>query len=198
MVFPMLVLLLVAPDVIGDEPLHPVGDLDSLPAWPKKMPTKMVQLKVNPPQDAESRRKHFAQRNSPENIKALCLKLHAALEPDARGLGHFRDLVKAGKFGDALDAYRAFFFAKLKKPEDYQAYRQNLTGYRLKASKKWVLHKVDPQIIDWAMQGIYTFGDLKGFVGTPGQISWVPHGLELPEGATYARSGNDHPFFLEN
>ena len=155
----------------------------------------MVQLKVNPPQDAESRRKHFAQRNSPENIKALCLKLHAALEPDARGLGHFRDLVKAGKFGDALDAYRAFFFAKLKKPEDYQAYRQNLTGYRLKASKKWVLHKVDPQIIDWAMQGIYTFGDLKGFVGTPGQISWVPYGLTLPEGATYARSGNDHPFW---
>ncbi|MBT3635521.1 MAG: hypothetical protein HN531_01165, partial [Opitutae bacterium] len=181
--------------VLGSEPLHPLGDFDSLPVWPKKKHSEMVSLKVLPPPDAAIRKKKFAQRNSPENIKALCLSLNAALESNAPGLGNFRELVKGGSYGEALDAYRIYFFTKLKSPKNYGAHRENLLGYQLKAGKKWVLQRVDPQIIEWAMQGIYTFDGQMGKVGPPGQISWIPHGMELPDGATYGRSGNDHPFW---
>jgi len=53
----------------------------------------MVSLTVNPPSDAVLRKKTFTQRNSPQNIKALCLRLNAALEPKAPGLDKFRELV---------------------------------------------------------------------------------------------------------
>ncbi len=192
----MFALLLAGPAVVlGNEPLHPLGDFDSLPVWPKNKHSEMVSLTVNPPPDAALRKKTFTQRNSPKNIKALCLSLNAALEPDASGLGKFRELVKGGNYAEALDAYRIYFFAKLKTPENYGAHRQNLLGYQLKAGKKWVLQRVDPQVIEWAMQGIYTFDGQMGQVGPPGQISWVPHGLELPDGTTYGRSGNDHSFW---
>ena len=193
--FRMAPLLMLATALVGNSPLHPTGDLDQLQPWPKPVPPAMGSIGIQPPPDAELRKERFDHRNSPENLKSLCLKLHAALEPDALGLEQFRELVEAGQWADALDAYRAYFFDKLANPEKYGAHRHNLTGYQLKASKKWVLKKVHPTVIGLAMEGDYTFGDLMGNVGFPGQISWVPHGLALPEGATYGRSGNDHPFW---
>ena len=177
------------------KPLHPLGDFDALPKWPKQMPTKMVTLTVQSPPDADARKKRFDRRNEPDAIRALCLTLNKALEPDATGLDNFRDLVRRAKYSDALDAYRSYFFAKLKNPELYGAHTQNLTGYQLKAGKKWVLRRVDPQIVEWAMKGIYTVDSLQGNVGQPGQMAWVPYTLKLPEGATYGRMGNDHPFW---
>ncbi|MBL7221770.1 MAG: hypothetical protein ISS69_16800 [Phycisphaerae bacterium] len=197
----LIAMLLVAASVSGAggpdnaKPLHPLGDFDSLPTWPKTMPAKMAMLTVHPPPDADLRKKRFDRRNDSESVKALCLKLNHALEPDAPELGTFRGLVKQGKFAKALDAYRAYFFDKLKKPERYGANTRNLTGYQLKAGKKWVLKRVDPKIIELAMQGIYTIEALQGEVGHPGQMAWVPYTLKLPAGAAYGRMGNDHPFW---
>ena len=191
----MSALLLLVTSLAGNEPLHPTGDLDQMPPWPKSMPAAMGSLEIQPPPDAQLRKERFDRRNNPENLKSLCLKLHAAIEPEAQGLGRFRELVEAGRHSDALDAYRDYFFDKLANPGKYGAHRNNLTGYQLKASKKWVLKKVHPTIIDLAMDGEYTFGNKMGNVGLPGQISWVPYGLTLPEGTTYERSGNDHPFW---
>jgi len=155
----------------------------------------MVELEIHPPPDAALRQQRFDGRNDPANIRALCLKLNEAIGPDTTGLDAFRQLVQRAQYAEALDAYRAYFFAKLKNPEKYGAHWQNLTGYQLKAGKQWVLKRVDPKIIELAMQGIYTVDSLQGKVGLPGQMAWVPYALELPEGATYGRTGNDHPFW---
>ncbi len=125
----------------------------------------------------------------------LCLKLSEALEPDAPHLGTFRTLVAQQEYARALDAYRTYFFAKLKNPEAYGASSKNLTGYKLKAGKSWVLQRIDPKFVELAMRGTYTHGGLYGDVGMPGAMSWVPYKLKLPPGATYGRMGNDHPFW---
>jgi len=57
------------------------------------------------------------------------------------------------------------------------------------------LQRVDPRFVELAMQGVYTHGGLRGKVGMPGAMSWVPYQLALPPGATYGRSGNTHPFW---
>jgi len=180
---------------VDGAPLHPVGDFDSLPPWPKEMSLEIVELEVHPPPDAAVRQKRFDQRNDPACTRALCLKLHEAIEPDAAGLDAFRRLVRQTRYTDALDAYRAYLFDKLKNPQKYGAHTENLTGYQLKAGKNWVLKRVDPKFIELAMRGIYTVDSIQGRVGPPGQMAWVPHALELPPGATYGRMGNDHPFW---
>ncbi|HUT12365.1 MAG TPA: chitobiase/beta-hexosaminidase C-terminal domain-containing protein [Thermoguttaceae bacterium] len=191
----LLTVLAGAGTAAATPPLHPVGDFDSLPTWPKEIPAEMVELEIRPPPDAALRQQRFEQRNDPESIRALCLKLNEAIEPDAPGLGAFRHLVQQADYAEALDAYRAYFFAKLRNPEKYGAHWQNLTGYQLKAGKKWVLKRVDPKFVEWAMQGVYTVDSLQGKVGPPGQMAWVPYALRLPAGATYGRTGNDHPFW---
>ena len=191
----LFIFLAGAVPVPAGPPLHPVGDFDSLPIWPEQIPAEMVELKIHPPPDAALRQQRFDGRNNPQSIRALCLKLNEAIEPDAPGLDAFRRLVQQALYAEALDAYRAYFFAKLRNPEKYGAHWQNLTGYQLKAGKKWVLKKVDRKIVELAMQGIYTVDSLQGKVGPPGQMAWVPYMLELPEGATYGRTGNDHPFW---
>ena len=159
------------------------------------MPSKMVKLEIHPPPNAKLRLQRFERRNDKAAIRALCLKLSEAIEPEAAGLDEFRRLAAQGSYAKALDAYRAYFFDKLKNPKKYGAHRQNLTGYKLKAGKKWVLKRVDPKIIKLAMQGIYTVDALQGEVGPPGQMAWVPYALKLPAGATYSRTGNAHPFW---
>ncbi len=191
----LFALLAGATPAPADGPLHPVGEFDSLPKWPKEIPSNMVELEIHPPQDAKLRQQRFERRNDPAGIRALCLKLNGAIEPDAAGLGDFRRLVRQARYAKALDAYRAYFFDKLRNPKKYGSHWQNLTGYQLKAGKKWVLKRVDPKIIKLAMQGIYTVDSLQGRVGPPGQMAWVPYALKLPPGATYGRTGNDHPFW---
>jgi len=192
---PIHFLILLAPPVCAGEPLHPVGDFDALPVWPQEKAAKVYELSTRSPADATARQAQFVTRNNAAGLKALCLKLHAAMEPDAPQLAGFREHVVRGDYRKALDSYRAYFFAKVKDPEAFGAYTQNLTGYQLKARKDWVLKRVEPEFIDLAMQGVYSFKDARARVGMPGSIAWVPHTLELPEGATYTRSANDHPFW---
>ena len=197
-IIPAIVLFTLLAEAVpapADGPLHPVGEFDSLPEWPKDIPSNMVELAIHPPRDAKLRHQRFERRNDPAAIRALCLTLNEALEPDAAGLGDFRNLVRQGRYSKALDAYRAFFFDKLRNPKQYGANSQNLTGYQLKAGKQWVLKRVHPRIIRLAMQGIYTVDSLQGNVGPPGHMAWVPYTLTLPTGASYGRTGNDHPFW---
>ena len=177
------------------KPLHPTGDFEALSKWPDDAVKKLTEITVDAPPDAKVRMKQFEHRNDPENIQSLCLKLSAALEPDAKGLDKFRKLVNEKQYQKALDAYREFFFNKIRDLEKYNAYSKNLMGYQLKEGKDRVLYRVDPYLADLAEDCIYTLDDRKCLVGSPGQISWVPHGLELPEGAEYGRSGNDHLFW---
>jgi len=181
--------------VFADTPLHPTGNFNELPPWPKKMPAQFKEFTVASAPDAEIRYKKFLERNNPQSHKALCLRLNEAIEASAPHLGTFRSLVKKKDYSKALDAYKEYFFAKLKNPEKYGAFTQNLTGYKLKSKKSHVFMKVDPKIVDLAMKGIYTFGDMQANVGLPGKMSWIPHKMKLPKGAVYGRFGNDHPFW---
>jgi lysophospholipase L1-like esterase len=183
--------------------LHPTGEFDKLPVWPKARPTEWINLDVRPPPDAAARGKRFAERNNAAGIRQLCTALNNAIEPNAPQLEDFRSLVAQGRYAEALDAYRSYFFAKLKNPHEFGGFRQNLTGYQLKSKKSWVLMKIDPEIIDLAMQGIYTSYavvdkkkvEVRGTVGEPGQMAWVPYAIQLPDGATFGRQGNDHSFW---
>jgi len=108
-------LLLTATSILAaTEPLHPVGNFDALPSWPKTASVMMEELTVHPPPDAAERRQRFAQRNGPKALETLCLRLHAAMEPDALHLDTFRALVAEKAYAGALDAYRAYFFAKIR------------------------------------------------------------------------------------
>ena len=78
-------------------PLHPLGDFDALPTWPKEMPTETAELVIHPPPDAILRQRRFDGRNDPESLRLLCLELNEAIEPDAAGLDAFRALVQQRK-----------------------------------------------------------------------------------------------------
>ena len=80
-----------------------------------------------PPEDAVARKNAFAERNSPEQVKALADQLFALWDWEQKGSSrmaitrrlHSRkaevgELYKEGKYQEALDAFRAYFFTKVK------------------------------------------------------------------------------------
>ena len=83
-------------------------------------------LELPPRQDAASRKQAFAERDSPENIKKLADELFELWDWDQSGTSRLpvtnrlRPLKKEvirqyeeGKYQEALDAFRAYFFAKV-------------------------------------------------------------------------------------
>jgi hypothetical protein len=72
--FQMFALFLAGPAVaFGNEPLHPLGDFDSLPAWPKKKHSEMVSLLLQPAKFLTSVKNAFY--FDAEDWKALQIKI---------------------------------------------------------------------------------------------------------------------------
>lgn len=184
----------------GPTPLFPVGDLDKLkePEIPSKVP--VVSFDVPPPADASARRAAFAERNSEAGLKALCSRLHAALLPGVSGLDEFYTLFDKGSYAEALNAYRDYFFRKLKSPEKYGAeggvflddFGQNngKAGHLRRPHPDWLAANLDGTAVLMEAGTVW-----KGKVGEPGTVNWAPESLKLPEGVLYGRGPDNNPFW---
>ncbi len=183
----------------GPPPLFPTGGLDAFePADYSK--ARVIDFTVPPPSDAEERSRLFAARNSPEGLAALSRTLHAALRPDVPGLEAFYMAFEDGRYADALDAYRDYFFRKLKSPGDYGASGIAFTDNFFQANgKRMYLQAPQPAWIDANVAGTAVYFHagvvLRGHVGPPGQVNWAPATLAPSEGVTYERGPDAKPFW---
>lgn len=183
----------------GAPPLFPTGNLQKLTAGASPE-LKVVEFKVPPPKEEAGRRATFEARNSPESLTLLCRRLHAALRPDVKGLEIFYQEFDAGNFSKALDAYRDYFFKKLKEPEKYGADGLNWVGDFFQANgKAMVLRAPDPQALAANLEGSAVLVQnkelWKGQVGKPGTVNWAPESLAPPEGTEFGRGADANPFW---
>lgn len=136
----------------------------------EKKDQRTVVLQVSPPEDAEARRARFAERNAPDTIRALGQKMAHYLDLDAPGLEQIKALLKEERYAEALDAYKAFFIAKMQAPRRY--------GLPETAFRDWLLVRQEPPQpwLEDAMHGVfrqeYRGEILKVDVGTPGAMQW--------------------------
>ncbi len=187
-------------DPARPRPLFPTGALDRLPYQPLPANAPIVSLPVPEPPDAAARRARFAARNEPAWLAALCAELQAAFVPGAPGLETFAAHCAAGRHREALEAYRAFFFARLADPARHGAAPENirfeLTAIR---GKRDLLFRPSPFVLAHYAAGraVACARDtlMVGPVGEPGAVNWAPRDLAPPDGATYGRGPSDHPFW---
>ena len=180
--------------------LFPTGHFDELPPQLVDEKLPQVALSVPPPADAVARRERFRARNEGAALAALCREFQSVLVPGTPGIEEFERLCRAERPREALEAYRAYFFAKLADPEAHGAVTQNILfelardrgrGELLLRPNPWVLEK---NLNGFAV--VQIGGEVVvGGVGAPGAVSWVPYGLAVPPSA--AREGRTHqdPFW---
>lgn len=148
-----------------------------------------VNLVMPQPTDAEARRKAFEARNTPREIEILAKRFFNAIDPENRkhadGAGKRKalDLYQAGRYQDALDAFRDYFFDRLVNPEKYGLPVTVFIG----DDRPVLGTPVIPEgwVAD-AMRGVATMVNPKGEeillkinVGEPGSVNWA----YIPEGA---------------
>ncbi len=108
--------------------LLPTGDYARLrrqPVDPDKQP--VVALDLGRPDDAAERMARFRARNDDTQVAALCRRLESALKDGTAGLEEFERRCRGGDHRRALEeAYRSYFFDKLKRPEQYGAATRNI------------------------------------------------------------------------
>ena len=187
-----------------------------------------------PPPDAEARAKAFAERNTPANIEKLAKEFFAMLDlnrvriepkyirldswgrnekrPDYQGqktpVVDLRELVKAGNWQGALDAYRDFFFERLQNPPP---------GFKIEAKhptlRQFVefIHQPDELLKDNVARFTMLDKDKKGAVirlnmGAPGVVNWTwyPPAFEtydwmvFPKDGTFMARCTKHPIFYNS
>lgn len=173
-------------------PLYPTGNLGRLRAIVTVVIAPDEVVEVPPPADAVARREAFAARNSEQGVEALARRLHGALVPGTRGLEAFEDAFARGRHMDALEAYRAFFFAKLKDPAAYGAAAADLRmNFFQKDGKSRFLWIPDPKEVERNLAGMIG----KWVLGAPGAVNWAPHTLIPPEGIGFERGPDSSPFW---
>ncbi|MFA6294305.1 MAG: hypothetical protein WC637_21110, partial [Victivallales bacterium] len=181
-------------------PLYPRGNLDKFRTPDNKPQEKATDLPVSPPANAEERRHVFAERNSAKGIESLCRRLHAALVPGIKGLESFEKAFAEGRYSEALDAYRSFFFAKLRNPGAYGAenVQLNLEFFQSDGKRRY-LRQPNSEAVKEYVQGIVsTHMWSKKYsirLGAPGAVNWVPADLKPPEGVSFERGPDKSPFW---
>jgi hypothetical protein len=89
--------------------------------WSKRLVVLAAWLAVAPclagagAGDAQQRLKRFADRTSPRAVEALARELFAMLADDVPALAPARALLAEGKHAQALDAWKHYWFAKMKR-----------------------------------------------------------------------------------
>jgi hypothetical protein len=158
------------------------GDLDKLPAGPGLPEGKVTEIVVPEHPDAEARRRAFEQRNNPEGLAALSRRLQNALVPGTPGLEAFEQAMAKGRHAEALDAYRAYFFKKLKHPFGDAEDRFMSGAWLQSGGKKMFLDRPHPDRLDALMKGqVYTQqgrNQVRVVLGEPGAVNWAPADLD--------------------
>ncbi len=181
-------------------PLYPVGGLDKFKPMEILDKVAVTAFQVSASPDAAARQKAFAERNSPAGIEAVCRRLHSALLPGVQGLEEFYAAFDAGRFSDALDAYRDYFFRKLKAPEKFGASNVKFVDDFFQSNGKAGILRA-PQM-DWLAENLagtavyFENGALwKVHLGEPGTVDWAPESLCPPEGVAFERGPDNNPFW---
>jgi hypothetical protein len=140
--------------------------------------TKTRNLAHSPPADAAARLEAFRNRNSPAALEKLARRLFLALDERQPALKKPFTLYKAGKFPEALNAFRDYFCDKIAHLEKY------------KISPKVVLTDAYAPLVPWsfprewsedALRGVATMSNrfaskdelFKVEVGPPGTVNWA-------------------------
>lgn len=181
--------------------LLPTGDYARLrrqPVDPEKQP--VVRLDLGRPDDATERMARFRARNDDEQVAALCRRLRRAVKDDVAGLAVFERCCREKRYRRALEAYRSYFFDKLKDPERYGAATRNIFTAQIRDRGRDCLIAAPAafaleHILDGTAVHVYRGRLLAARIGPPGAVNWAPVDLAPPAGATYGRGPDRHPFW---
>jgi hypothetical protein len=88
-----------------------------------------VQPERRPP-DAETRLQRFAARQSPASLQALADEFFRLLEPDVPELAGARALYAKGRYAEALEAWKQFWFARMARVNAHLAFDPASFNYR--------------------------------------------------------------------
>lgn len=88
--------------------------LTSGPALPPGPAPVVKEVAVAPPADAAERRAEFAARSTPAGLRALAERFFSQMTLTHPGLETVAAQVRAGRPADALEAYKHYFFARLR------------------------------------------------------------------------------------
>ena len=116
--------------------------------------------------DAERRMKHFAARNSPAEIEKLARRFFAVLDEKTPGLEEAFQLYGNGKYDEALNAWKIYWFAKMKRVNLHWALLGDYWTYPTHGDD--LVNGLAVTIADVSARAIRI---------TPGQIHWI----DLPD-----------------
>lgn len=153
-------------------------------------------VRVDPPADAAARAAAFERRTSPATIDELGRRFFSQMTLTLPGLEATRGHADAGRYAEAFDAYKQYFFARLlQKPQGEAANAGgdddgDSEGHSYRANM--IFPPPTPAEIDDAFAGVVRRSfpikggvkHLKASLGTPGQMRWV---------FVTAQSLQDHP-----
>ena len=160
--------------------LEPLRELAN--AYRQKAPgaefTKTRTLTHTPPADASERRAAFEKRNSPAALEKLARRLFSALDEKQPALKKPFALYKAGKFAEALTAFRDYFCDKIAHLEKHRISPEAILTDAYAPLVPWSFPR------EWsedAMRGVATMANrfvskdelLKVEVGPPGTVNWA-------------------------
>lgn len=115
-----------------------------------------------PPADAAQRMARFAARNSPAEVEAFTKRFFALLDPQNPGLTEAFQLYGKGRYAEALESWKKFWFAKMARVNLHWAFHNDYAGYRSNAS----------DLLSGIMVTI-TPGEARAIRYIPGQINWI-------------------------
>ncbi len=140
--------------------------------------TKVRELTLPPPADADRRLAEFAARNDAAHTEALAHRLFRSLDPTVHGLEKPFTLYRQKQFAAALDTFRDYFFDKLANLEKYGVPADAvLTDERPPLGTP----VIQPEWVQDAMRGVATQPNrfvsanelLRISVGEPGAVNWA-------------------------
>ncbi len=149
---------------------------------PEGLDGPVIRVAVPPPEDADRRRAVFAKRNSPESVAALGQRFFSQTTLDLPGLETVKDLVDREEYAQALDAYKQFFFARLRPAPNSEVSPLEAKDYAGDATEaNAVIHPPTQAAIAEALAGIVSgeFQDkgkrvrVEANLGEPGVMNWA-------------------------
>ncbi len=117
---------------------------------------------VQPPPDAEKRMEHFAARNSPAEIEKLARDFFSELDDTVPELAGARQLYAEGKYQEALDSWKEYWFAKMKRLNRHAGVHTEYSSYATQGD----------DLVNGLMVTI-SAREARAVRYIPGQIPWI-------------------------
>ncbi|MCU0983153.1 MAG: hypothetical protein MUF25_28670 [Pirellulaceae bacterium] len=145
---------------------------------------EVFRVEVPPPRDAAVRRDQFQNRGTPDAVRALGQRFFSQMTLTLPGLEQIEQLVHAGQYGPALDAYKQYFFARLLAAADHADEERSGEEEPLNGEATYSAIVFPPptrEQIGQALDGVVaeTFSDrgspcrIEANLGRPGAMNWV-------------------------